>query len=47
MIWAGHVALIGEKRNKYIQGFGGKTGRKEISWKTQARLYDSIKTDFR
>jgi len=30
--WAGHVARIGER---FIQGFGGETRRKETTWKTQ------------
>ena len=31
--WAGHVALMGERR---IQGFGGKNWGKETTWKTKA-----------
>jgi len=34
MRWVGHVALWGEER--CIQGFGGKTCRKETTWRTQA-----------
>jgi hypothetical protein len=33
MRWAEHVARIGER---CIQGFGGETGRKVTTWKTQA-----------
>jgi hypothetical protein len=33
MGWAGHVALVEEERS--VQGFGGKAGRKETTWKTK------------
>jgi hypothetical protein len=33
MRWAGHVARMGEES---VQGFGGKAGRKETTWKTKA-----------
>jgi hypothetical protein len=33
MRWVGHVARMVEK---CIQGFIGKTGRKDTNWKTQA-----------
>jgi hypothetical protein len=33
MRWAGHVARMGEES---VQGFGGKTRRKETTWKTKA-----------
>jgi hypothetical protein len=34
MIWAGHVARMGEA--KFIQDIGGKAGRKETTGKTKA-----------
>jgi hypothetical protein len=34
MRWAGHVEHMGEE--KTVQGFGGKTIRKETAWKTKA-----------
>jgi hypothetical protein len=33
MRWTGHVARMGER---FVQGFGGETWRKETTWKTQA-----------
>jgi hypothetical protein len=33
MRWAGHVARMGEE---IVQGFGGKTRRKETTWKIKA-----------
>jgi hypothetical protein len=33
MRWAGHVARIGEE---YVQGFDGKSRRKDTTWKTKA-----------
>jgi hypothetical protein len=33
MRWAGHVARMGEEN---VQGFGGKTRKKETTWKTKA-----------
>jgi hypothetical protein len=35
MRWAGHVARIGEREKRCIQGFGGETWGKEITWKFQ------------
>jgi hypothetical protein len=35
MRWAGHVARMG-RGEKRVQGFGGKAGRKETTWKTKA-----------
>jgi hypothetical protein len=34
MRWAGHIARMGEERK--VQGFGGKAGGKETTWKTKA-----------
>jgi hypothetical protein len=31
--WAGHVARMGEERD--VSSFGGKTRRKETTWKTK------------
>jgi hypothetical protein len=31
MRWAGHVALMSEKRNIYIYIFGGKPGKKQAA----------------
>jgi hypothetical protein len=31
---------------KYIQGFGGETQGKEITWTTQTKWEDNIKMDF-
>jgi hypothetical protein len=35
MRWARHVTRMGEKRNPYMYGIGGKTRRKETTRKTK------------
>jgi len=36
MIWVGHVARMGKREERCIQGFGGETLRNETTWKAQA-----------
>jgi hypothetical protein len=46
MIWAGHVALMGEKRNAYRILMGKPEGKRPLG-RPRRRWVDNIKTDLR
>jgi hypothetical protein len=47
MIWAGHVARIGEKRNAYRILMGNPDGKRPLGRPEKRRWVDNIKMDLR